>query len=391
MTRLRVAVVGAGIAGLAAAAWLRRPGIACVVYERTRRLGEIGAGVQIGPNATRLLHRLGLADDLYATGVRPAAVEMRHWRTGATTARTLLGASCEATFGAPYYTVHRADLHRALRRRVDHVDLGRHCVGVTEREGEVELRFDDGGTEVADLVIGADGIRSVVRGALVRDVPVFSGITVYRGLTRRIGGGCAVMLWLGPGQHCVCYPISGGRLNVVATAPVGRTQTSTESWTAPGRVADVVAAYQGWHDDVVETLSSLESVTRWALHERPQPPRLCSDRIALVGDAAHPMLPFGAQGASQAIEDAAALATCLSGIGPADLAPALRRYEHVRGPRLARVAATVGVHRAEHHLADGPRQRERDRTLNRRMRLDGQRWLYGYDAERAALVGRNRP
>jgi salicylate hydroxylase len=384
MNRLRVAVVGAGIAGLAVAAWLRRFGIGCVVYERTRRLGEVGAGIQIGPNASRLLHRLGLADELRAAGVRPAAVELRHWRTGETAARLPLGEFGEAAYGAPYYALHRAAVHGALRRLVDHVDLGRRCVGVVDHGGAAELRFDDATTVTADLVIGADGIRSVIREALARDAPYFSGLTVYRGLIHRAAVEAVVSVWLGPGRHCVWYPIADDRVNVVASVPDIPGGGEGEEWTAPGRVADLVAAYDGWHPDVRRIVSGLDAVTRWSLHERPTLRRLCTTRIAVIGDAAHPMLPFGAQGASQAIEDAAALAICLRDANAADVPAALRQYDALRRPRLARVAAAVGVHKREHHLADGPRQRERDRALGARMSLRGQRWLYGYDVERAA-------
>jgi salicylate hydroxylase len=393
MEGLRVAVVGAGIAGLAVAACLRRVGIGCVVYERTRRLGEVGAGIQVGPNASRLLHRLGLADDLVAAGVRPAAVELRHWRTGEPAARMPLGPAGEATYGAPYYTLHRAALHRALLRQVDRVDVGRRCVGVVDHGGRAELRFDDAGSVTADLVVGADGIRSVIREALAHDAPYFSGITVYRGLIRRCGAGSVeslVTVWLGPGRHCVWYPISDDLVNVVASIP-DTSAGAGEEWTAPGRVADLAAAYDGWHPEVRRMVAGLEAVTRWSLHERPALPRLCTARVVLVGDAAHPMLPFGAQGASQAIEDAAALAVCLRGTGASGVPAALRRYDALRRPRLARIAATVGVHKRQHHLADGPGQRRRDRALGRRMRLRGQRWLYGYDVERAATAAQVRP
>jgi salicylate hydroxylase len=389
MDSLRVAVVGAGIAGLAVAACLRRVGIGCVVYERTRRLGEVGAGIQVGPNASRLLHRLGLADDLRAAGVRPAAVELRHWRTGEPAARMPLGPVGESAYGAPYYTLHRAELHRALRRLVDRVEVGRRCVGVVDRGGVAELRFDGAGPVTADLVIGADGIRSVIREALVGDAPYFSGITVYRGLTTRAAVESVVAVWLGPGRHCVWYPISDELINVVASVP--EASGGGEEWTAPGRVADLIAAYDGWHPAVRRIVAGLDAVTRWSLHERPALPRLCTARVALVGDAAHPMLPFGAQGASQAIEDAAALAICLRGAGATDVPTALRRYDALRRPRLARVAAAVGVHKRNHHLADGARQRQRDRVLGRRMSLRGQRWLYGYDVERAAVTLEVRP
>jgi salicylate hydroxylase len=388
----QIAVVGAGIAGLTLALALARVGVRCEVFEQTRRLREVGAGVQLAPNATRLLHRLGLADRLREVAVRPAAVEMRRWDDGRLLSRTTLGDDCEERYGAPYYAVHRADLHQALlSRMVDGgLHIGKRCVGVQEQGDCVVLRFEDGTERQADLVVGADGIHSVVRDALEADEPRFSGQSMYRGLVPAerlpfFAEDPKVRLWLGPEQHCVCYPVSGGRLiSFGASAPAG--DWSTESWTAEGDVAELAATYAGWTEEVRRLVQAPDAVGRWALHDRVPLKSWTSGRITVLGDAAHPMLPFMAQGANQAVEDAVVLAACLQETGLDDIPGALLRYELARKPRTEQLQQMSRANSTRFHLADGDDQHERDQELRGRESLDGQAWLYGYDAE-AALVG----
>jgi salicylate hydroxylase len=384
------------------AASLARAGVASEVFERADALTAEGAGIQLAPNATRLLRRLGLAARLDAVAVRPSGIEMRRWTSGATIATTELGAACEARYGAPYYTLHRADLQRVLFDAVAaspevSLRLGRRCVGVSEAPGAATVHFADGATAEAGLVIGADGIHSVVRGALEPDLPRYGGMDVYRGLIPieclpHLSGEPAVRIWLGPGRHCVCYPVAGGALmSFVASGPGdGAPIEDPDSWSTPGVVSDLVAAYQGWHSDVLELLGNAGAVTRWALHDRAPLPRLHAGRVVVAGDAAHAMLPFGAQGANQAIEAAATLAACLRGATSATLGPALDRYERIRLPRLARVGAAVRGNAGDHHLVDGPAQRRRDRHLTAHRSLSRQGWLYGYDAERVAAASGTR-
>ncbi|RKR90385.1 salicylate hydroxylase [Micromonospora pisi] len=382
---MRIAVVGAGIAGLTVAAALLRAGIRCEVFEQTRQLRELGAGIQLSPNAVRPLRELGLGENLEAVAVRPAAIEMRRWDSDALIGRTNLGDECEQMYGAPYYCVHRADLHQGLLELLPAgtVRLGLRCVGVRELPDGVELRFADGTSTTVDAVVGADGIHSVVRQELIDDQPRFSGHTVYRGVAPaqrlpHLAREPKVLIWLGPGQHCVSYPIAGGSLvSFVATSPAG--EWRDESWTAQGRVEDLVAGYTGWHDNVWGLLTAADSVTRWALHDRDTVERWSSGRITIVGDAAHPMLPFGAQGANQAIEDAVALAACLS-TGIRDIPAALAHYERVRRPRIDVVHRTIRENARNHHFADGEQQRDRDRNMRESWSLDSSRWLFGYDA-----------
>jgi salicylate hydroxylase len=379
---MRVAIVGAGISGLTVAAALNRVGIDCQVFEHAPELGEVGAGIQISPNASRILHRLGLESRLGEVAVRPEALEMRRWNDNAVLMRNVLGEACASMYQAPYYSVHRADLHRCL------LDLGRECVTVSDRPDGAELRFADGSSVTADVVLGADGIHSVVRQTMVADRPRFSGQTIYRGLIpadrlRSLLVEPKVIIWLGPGQHCVCYPISAGRLiSFAATTPAG--DRRTESWSAEGRVDDLLAAYQGWNEEITRVLEAADTVHCWALHDRDTVDRWSGSRVTLVGDAAHPMLPFGAQGANQAIEDAAALAVCLRDTAPGDLAGRLRRYEEIRRPRTETVHKTMRENARNHHYEDGAQQEHRDAHMRDNWGLRGQEWLFGYDAELAA-------
>lgn len=388
--QLRIAIVGAGIAGLTLSAALRRHGMCSQVVEQAPLLTEVGAGVQLAPNAARVLHRLGLADHLASVAVRPAALEMRRWDDGRVLRRTELGDHCVDVYGVPYYAVHRADLHRGLFElvRPGHIHLGLRCSAVRETTDGVRLRFDNGATMPADVVIGADGIHSAVRDTLVADTPVFSGHSIFRGLVPVDALPApieepTVGIWLGPGRHFVRYPVSSGRLvSFAATTPSPDWQA--ESWTAEGRVADVVAQYEGWHPDVVGLLRAAPVVGQWALHDRPPIADCSAGHVAVIGDAAHPMLPFFAQGANQAVEDAAVLAGCLAEAHDADDAPAaLARYSALRRERVQRVHAVSRRNAEMLHLPDGDGQRERDRVLADTADIRGQDWLYGYDAQAA--------
>ncbi|AXG79524.1 FAD-dependent monooxygenase [Streptomyces paludis] len=355
---LNVAVVGAGITGLTLAAALRRAGVDCEVYERTPAFGRIGAGIQLAPNATRLLHQLGLADPLSRVAVRSTAIEVRSGETGALSGRVPLD-DCEDRFGAPYCLLTRADLHSLLASAVPEgtVRFGKACQSLDETPEGVEIRFTDGTSARADVVVGADGIRSGVRQGRVRDEPVYSGLSVHRGLvpTDRLPsffGEPRSTLWSGEGKHFVSYPVAAGRLvNFVATLPAR--QWHAESWSEPGEVADVAAAFADWDEALHTLITAAESVTRWALHTRNADLPWSTHRTTLAGDAAHPMLPFMAQGANQGIEDAFALASALAGGDPTDPAGALRRYEHARRPRALMVQQMSAGAARSFHAPDG--------------------------------------
>lgn len=377
---MRIAVVGAGVGGLVTAAALALEGMRCTVFERAGGPPEVGGGIQISPNGARVLHRLGLGPALRAFAARPVAVELRRWQDGRLIGRTELGTAAEERYGFPYYTLRRTDLSRMLLRAVEArcgagtVQFGRQCVGLDESPHGVRLRFAGGQAYDAGVVVGADGMHSVVRRALAGDAPRFSGHMVYRALIPAarlpwLAGPPRVTVWLGPGQHCVCYPVGrSGAVNLVATVEAG---LAPEGYTR-GDAGRLVDAYQGWHANVRRLLSAADQLVHHGLFDRSPLRGWHRGRIAVLGDAAHPMLPFLAQGATQAIEDAATLAACVCEPG------GLARYEALRRPRVDRVVAAVRERAAGMHLPDGPRQRQRDRALAG-ARLSDQDWLYGWD------------
>lgn len=383
-----IGIVGGGIAGLTASIALRGKGFPCTVFEQAPRLHEVGVGIQLTPNASRLLALLGLGRALEATATRPESLDFHRWDDGRLIARTVLGRDCVEAFGGPYYTLHRADLQHALLTAVPDrtVVLDRRCVAVHGGGDGARVVFAGGPDQHLDLVVGADGINSVIRGAMAEDAPRPSGQIAYRGVVPadrvpefrdvpRVRG------WFGPRQHCVCYPISGGRsISFTATTPAG------DGRSAPGSEVDnkstVVAAYRGWAPAVTTLLESAESVSRWELCDRDPLRRWSTSCLTLLGDAAHPMLPFRAQGANQAIEDAVVLAECLHA-AHGEVPPALRHYERLRLPRTARIQRGSRASAEELHLGDGDRQLNRDRNLPGRWELHNQEWLYGYRAERA--------
>jgi salicylate hydroxylase len=380
-------VVGGGIGGLTAALALLREGIDVRVYEQASALGEVGAGVQVSPNASCILHGLGLADALAENGVRPLAWHQRRWDDGRTLLRTPLGDAMLEAFGFPHYQMHRADLLEALLRAVppERVHVGHRLVSFDERGEVVEAAFANGARVEADVLVGADGIHSTVRGLLLGpQSPRFTGCVAYRGLVpaeRLRGLDLAVdaEVWMGPGGHFVHYFVQAKRL-VNFVAIVEQDTWTRESWTDRGQLADALAAFEGWHPQVLTILESVEEPFVWALFDRPPLERWTSGRVTLLGDACHAMLPFMAQGAAQAIEDGATLAACLAA---GDAPDALRRYETLRHPRASRLQELSAANKSRFHLPDGPEQEARDAEMARGATdwsLDAVAWLYGHDA-----------
>jgi salicylate hydroxylase len=357
--RVAVGIVGAGIGGLTAALCLLREGLDVQVFEQAPRLGEVGAGVQISPNASRVLHGLGLAGALAATGVRSRAVVQRRWEDG----RTLLRTPPPAGF--PHYQMHRADLIAALSGALsaERFHLGHRLTGVAQSGDEVRAEFAGGRSARFDVLVGADGIHSTVRQALFgADEARFTGCVAYRGVVpaerlRHLGLDVTVQIWLGPGRHFVHYFVRDRRL-VNFVAVVERDRWTRESWTDRGETAAALAAYAGWHPQVRQIIGAADETFVWALFDRPPLPRWSAGRVTLLGDACHPMLPFLAQGAAQSIEDGATLAAILREPGP--VPAALRRYEQARLPRTSRMQAMSAANKTRFHLPDGPAQRERD-------------------------------
>ncbi|BCJ45058.1 monooxygenase [Actinoplanes ianthinogenes] len=381
-------MIGAGIGGLTAALSLLDAGFDVHVHERASALTETGAGIQLSPNATRVLHGLGLEKELALTAVRPLAFHQRRWDDGRTLQRAPLGDQVQARFGFPYYHMHRADLLALLAAAfpAERLHLGHRLTGITDHGSHVRAHFGDGGTDDADVLVGADGIHSRVRAELFgAENPRFTGCVAYRGLVpadrvRDLAIEVSAQAWLGPGQHFVHYFVSGQRLlNFVAV--LERDAWTHESWTDRGDLADVLAAFDGWHPQVREIVTAADETYLWALFDRAPLERWSRGRVTLLGDACHAMLPFLAQGAAQAVEDGATLARCLADGG--DPAEALRRYETSRLARTSRVQAMSAANKTRFHLPDGPDQRDRDADLAAGATgwsFDAIAWLYEHRA-----------
>ncbi|MBE4739804.1 FAD-dependent monooxygenase [Streptomyces caniscabiei] len=384
----RVAVVGGGIGGLATAAFLHRAGIEATVYEQAPALTDVKAGLVVSPNAVRLLRGLGRLDRFRERAV-PLEVgwEFRRWADGRVLFSQNLGEECVRRFGEQSYVAHRADLLAAVRAAVPEgaLRLGTRLAGLRRLDGAVELTFTDGTREVADVVVGADGVHTTV-GQYVTDTgsPRFSGICAWRCLVPaerapEFARHPVQTLWLGPDRHLVHYPISGGaQINIVAFGPAY--DWTTESWSAEGRIEDLRAEFAGWSEDLRALLAAAERTGRWALLDRDPLPRWTKGPVALLGDAAHPMFPFFAQGAAQAMEDAAVLAGCLAG-RPEDPTAALSHYEDIRRPRATRVQQLSRGRADSNHLPDDPAQRARDASFSTADAFAHNGWIYGHDAE----------
>jgi salicylate hydroxylase len=353
-------------------------------------LREVGAGIQISPNASRILHRLGLEEPMRRAGVRPQAIVIRRWDDGRELARQPLADACERNFGAPYYNFHRADLLDILSAAIPDgvLHLDHRCVGLTQHPDRVEVQFQNGATADADVVVGADGIHSTVRKAIIGpESPRFSGHVAYRGLVpaermAHLAVELAANVWWGPDHHFVHYYVGAGARyhNWVALTPG---EWRVESWTARGEVADALREFEGWHPQVRAIIGAVETTNRWALYDRDPLPRWTVGRVTLMGDAAHPMLPYMAQGAVQSIEDGAVLAKCLERADAHDLGAALSRYEQTRKPRASRCQEGSRRNAIMYHLADGEEQRTRDANLASAATapLPQNAWLYGHDVE----------
>jgi salicylate hydroxylase len=383
-----IAIIGGGIGGLAAALSLVRAGFDAHIYEQAPELREVGAGIVVTPNATRILDRLGLGAALAQSSVRPLAWHERRWDDGRTLLRVPLADAAVAAFGFPYYQCHRADVQmilvNALPRRLH---LGHRLIGFEERGDRVELRFDNGARSAAEIVVGADGIHSTVRHALFGpDDPRFTGCVAYRGLVpaeqmQHLNLETTMQRWMGPGKHFVHYYVQARRLlNFVCL--VEQDTWTSESWSERGDITAARAAYQGWHPQVRAILDAQQEIFVWALLDRAPLARWSAGRVTLLGDACHPMLPFMAQGAAQAIEDGAALAAILAR-GGTNVPATLRAYEAVRLPRTARIQALATASKTRFHLPDGPAQQERDAQMAgdaADWSLKQSAWIYGHDA-----------
>jgi len=388
---MKIAIVGGGIGGLTAALALSQNPYDITVFERSAGIREIGAGVQISPNAGRLLHSLGLGAAYSEISVNPHRVVLRRWEDDSIIRATDLDESFISQHQVPLANVARNELvdiiGNAVAARANvTLKFSTHVVAVEPGESSSVVLFSDGSSQTFDIVIGADGIHSVVRPCVGGvDKPRFSGSAAYRALVPRSAVEdlpIDVTNRMGPDRHVVSYFIGRNRshLNLVCISP--EDSWESESWTEQGTMEDLYSRFEGWSFDFLSLLGRVEEpVFRWALYDREPLEQWGIGTTTLLGDACHPMLPFMAQGSCQAIEDAVVLARCLSDVSTSDAVSALRRYEDARQGRTAQVQTSSLMNRDLFHMVDGQEQRDRDMIFSisppGMSILD---WVYEYDA-----------
>ena len=372
---------------MTAALCLAAKGFTVSVFEAAPAFGEIGAGIQLSPNCTRVLHRLGLADALEAVAFLPVGGQIRDWSSGGIIHEVELGDGLRRRYGYPYYHIHRADLIGALAEAAAAepgiaLHTGAEVSRIEQSADGVSLTA--GGTRYRGrALIGADGIHSTVRSFLFGpEAPAFTGTVAWRGLVpaARLPAGFVRPVssnWLGPGGHVVHYYVRRGEL-VNCVLVIEKEGWEHESWTERGDIEELKRDFAGWHEGVRRLIDAMdpEACYKWALFDRPPIPQWGKGRVALLGDACHATLPFMAQGAAMAIEDGAVLAECLA--ASADVAASLKRYEELRRVRAARIQTGSRRNAKLFHMR-GEAAAERNRTFgtSRNRTLD---WLYRYDA-----------
>lgn len=370
MNQLRIGVVGAGIGGLAAAIALKRAGHEVVVFEQAPQFMRVGADINLTPNAVRAIDGLGVGDAVRESAARPSHRISRTWDTGEETSRLAMGDEAERKYGAPQLTIHRADLLAALAAAFPrgNVQFGRRARGITQDDAGVGIRFQDGGAERLDALIGADGIHSAVRTAMFgAESPRFTGLVAFRAVVpaQRLAGVPnlgAFTKWWGPtpDSQIVTFPLNRGR-DIFVFATTAQESWTEESWTTVGDVQELRRLYAGYHADACALLQACDSVMKTALYERDPLPAWVQGRVALLGDACHPMMPFMAQGAGMAIEDGVVLGRQFAGVPRDSVHDALVRYERLRHARTSQIQL-------------GSRG-------NNWLRAGGNAdWVYGYDA-----------
>jgi 6-hydroxynicotinate 3-monooxygenase len=363
-----IAIIGAGIAGLTAAATLRKIGLAAEIYEQAQAFARIGAGIQMNPNAMKVLRGLGLETHIRRVGFAPEAGYNRVWDTGEVTYLHPMGAQIEQRFGAPDISLHRAELHAALLsiNPPDIIHFDKKLVGLDRNKAaRLALTFADGSQAHADAVIGADGVHSTVLDILFgAGDPRFTGQVAYRAIYRSERLGTEIddrVKWWGRDRHIVSYKVDPRRDELYFIASTPEPGFRIESWSARGDLGELRAAFVGFHPQARIILDACPEVRKWALVERDPLPCWTEDRIVLIGDACHPMLPYMAQGAGSSMEDAVVLARCLAGVELEGFDAAFRRFERNRKDRTSRIQL-------------GARQNVWMRTA------PDSAWLYDYDA-----------
>lgn len=394
MPQYKILIAGAGLGGLAAASCLMKAGHTVEIYEQAPKLAEVGAGIQISANAMHVLRDLGLDAAIARIGVRPAAYVFRLFDTGEEIQRFSLSAEHERMHGAPYTQMHRADFHDLLAAKAREFDpevvrLNHKVTGFTQDDTGVTLHFEDGGSSRGDLLIGADGLKSAVRRQLFGDaVATYTGDAAWR-ITVPVERlpqhhlEKAMHVFVGPARHAVCYFLRGGALlNFVGI--VETEEVSDESWTQKFPWEKLKADYRGWNEAIQTVIDAADrdQCYRWSLHTRPALQSWSSGRVTLLGDAAHPTLPYLAQGAVMAIEDGAVLTRAL--MQQSEISAALYLYEHNRITRTTRIVAQSTANRELFHLPS--EQAIRAAFARRNEGEDRNAWLYSYNPLTVALA-----
>ncbi len=368
-----IAIIGAGIGGLAVSASLRKAGFETTIYEQAPAFARIGAGIQMSPNAMKVLDGIGVGAEIRAEAFEPPCWRNRVSDTGEMTNEHPLGPDAKKRYGVPYVLMHRGDLHAALHGAVpdETIRYSHKLTGIEQGDRGIRLTFDNGTTVEPDAVIASDGVHSVVRDTMLESAkPQFTGRLAYRttfpaSLLKGhvIDDSCK---WWGPDRHIVIYYVTANRDEVYFTTSQPEPDFQVESWSATGDVNDLRAAFAEFHEDVRAVLDACPAVHKWAIFERDPLPRWQEEAVTLMGDACHPMTPYMAQGAASALEDAVVLSRCIADFGGDDIPGAFRRFEAARKERTSTIQATS--HRNEFM----------------RQATDPD-WVYGYDAWKTEL------
>ncbi|KRB99899.1 salicylate hydroxylase [Hydrogenophaga sp. Root209] len=371
MSGLKIGIAGGGVGGLAAAIALRQQGHDVTVFEQAKGFSRVGADINLTPNVVRAIDGLGAGAAIRERGARPTFRISRDWDTGKETSRLGMGNIAEEQYGAPQVTIHRADIINALAENfpLENIQFEKRLKALTQNDAGVTLRFEDGGEATFDVVVGADGIHSRVRSALFgEEKPRFTGVVSFRSVVptervKQVPEIEAFTKWWGPNpqSQIVTFPLNQGRETFVF-ATTGQESWTEESWTSEGDVHELRGFYKDFHADARALLDACDSTLKSALYEREPLPQWSVGTVTLLGDACHPMLPFMAQGAGMAIEDAVVLGRALTGASDREqAAQALRRYEKTRQQRTAKIQ----IGSRGNQWMKGPGNAD---------------WVYGYDA-----------
>lgn len=393
---ISIAIIGAGIGGLVLAHALRARGFAPRIFEQSSQLAEIGAAVALSANATRELDRLGLLDDIEVASTMPTELIHRDGRTGERIAshRVRLGGAYRGQFGAPYFGIHRFNLQKVLSKSLSGgaITLGYRLTQLAETTSAVRLTFANGAEHEADIVIGADGVRSQVRRFMTGMAgTIYSKTSAFRGIVpaRRLGrlpDPEALQFWMGPRAHLLHYAIGGSAedINFFAVVEGPETWPHEEKWVVPARPGEATENFRNWHPAVTEMIEAGWVDTRWGLFVVRQPRSWHTGRVVLMGDAAHGMLPHQGQGANTTIEDAVVLAELLANAKGSDPGQIFSVYERLRKRRTRIIQRSSWATNTALHLPDNPSLAVRNARLARFPQQFG--WIHDYDALRTAQL-----